>query len=187
MTAITVQRAAFYLDADGKCRWALDDIIDLRRVGASCHICGTPIRYVFKLYRTDGSVKPHPDVCYAPGNACAGTCHVGSECIAYLSREDILKVKATLSRIKREHNIARNKARAVLLGTFMQENRSVLLDQNWEYFGRRTILSSLDYMRREWARGADKKYMESAIQQELGKRGLKLPEKPKMVEIEASA
>jgi len=158
MAGIAEQRGAFYLDADGKCRWALDCITDLGRVGASCHICGTAIRYVFKLYRTDGSVKPHPDVCYAPGLNCP-KCHVGSECIEYLSREDMLKVKATLSRIKREHNIARNKARAVLLEKFVAENRAALWDQNWEYFGRRTLLSSLGFLFREWSSGADTKYM----------------------------
>lgn len=95
------------------------------------------------------------------------------------------RIKRFFADLNKERNSKKLKLRAETLGKFMLENREKLWDQNWDYFGRRTILSSLAYLKDAWEHGEDKPYMEPAMNGALAKFGLALPAKPKMKELES--
>jgi hypothetical protein len=94
------------------------------------------------------------------------------------------QIKAFFATVQRERNAKKLKVRAEALGKLMTENRGKLWDRTWDYFGQRTILSSLQYLKDAWARGEDKPYMEPAMNGALAKFGLELPAKPKLADVE---
>lgn len=86
--------------------------------------------------------------------------------------------------VARQRNAKRLAARAAAVKTLMRENYERLRDQNWDYYGRRTILTSLDYMRRSWESGRETPYMEAPMNAALAELGLQLPAKPKAKDLE---
>ena len=95
------------------------------------------------------------------------------------------EIKNFFARIQKERNIKKLGLRAMALDKLVRENWGKLNYQTWEYLGgRRSILSSLQYLKDTWVRGEEKPYMEPAMDKALAVFGLSLPPKPKLSELE---
>ncbi len=192
---ITEQRHDFYLDSDNVCRWkylgciltgdGVKHIYDipknsiqdvkmlnmLEEIGGRvidtgvCDICGkTNLQYNFIL-KYEGS-ENKKDLAVA-----------GSECIEYLDKADLLRIKMDKKRLDEQHK----KENAIIYGEFMEklvEAHPELQSKYWGYYYNRSLWDSLSYLIRKSKEGIPyyEKPFGKEIKKELLKYGIVIPD-----------
>ena len=190
MKNIMSDRIAFYLDADGNSHWEYVGMIDdsdgteffenkpsdMDVELGTCKVCGkNPIRYNFILKNT----VPNPETGWKYVS-------VGSECIQFLGREDMLRIKRDQKILKEKHDKENAKVfSSYVRNHFLPDHPGVWL-MEWEYFGhKKNIGGSLKFLAEKCMAGEP--MHERAFGKELRKvlkqNGLELPNLREMKEI----
>ena len=186
---ILSDRIAFYLDADGNSHWEYVGMIDtdgteffedkpsdLNAKLGTCKVCGkNPIRYNFILRNT----VPNPEEGwkYAP---------VGSECIQFLGREDMLRIKRDQKILKEKHD----KENALVFSSYIRNHflpeHPEVWKIGWEYFGyKKNLGGSLQFVAEKCKIGIPmhEKTFGKELRKALKQNGLELPNLREMKEI----
>ena len=186
---ILSDRIAFYLDADGNSHWEYVGMIDtdgteffedkpsdLNAKLGTCKVCGkNPIRYNFILRNT----VPNPEEGwkYAP---------VGSECIQFLGREDMLRIKRDQKILKEKHD----KENALVFSSYIRNHflpeHPEVWKMEWEYFGHKKNLGgSLKFIAEKCLTGEPmhEKAFGKELRKALKQNGIELPNLREMKEI----
>lgn len=188
MKSITGDRINFYLDSDKECRWEYVGVIvdgdvfsvnlpegtDISVTTGRCSVCGkTPIMYNYIL-KYNGKEK---DFNYAS---------VGSECIQYLNRVDMLRIAEDKKKIKEKSD----KTNAIIFGKYI---KTVFLPQHpdlwnmkWEYFGKeKNIGGSLNFLAQQCMEGnpLNEKTFGKDLKQALKVAGFSLPDMRTMKKV----
>ncbi len=183
-------RIAFYLDANGNPHWEYVGMIDdsdgteffedkpsdLDAKMGTCKVCGkNPIRYNFILKNT--VPNPEEDWKYVS---------VGSECIQFLGREDMLRIKRDQEILKEKHD--RENARvfsSYIRNHFLPEHPEVW-KMEWEYFDyKKNIGGSLKFIAEKCLTGEPmhEKAFGKELRKALKQNGIALPNLREMKEI----
>ncbi len=182
-------RIAFYLDANGNPHWEYVGMIDdsdgteffedkpsdLDAKMGTCKVCGkNPIRYNFILKNT--VPNPEEDWKYVS---------VGSECIQFLGREDMLRIKRDQKILKEKHD--RENARvfsSYIRNHFLPEHPEVW-KMEWEYFGhKKNVGGSLKFLAEKClTEPVHEKTFAKELRKFLKQNGIELPNLREMKEI----
>ena len=182
-------RIAFYLDANGNPHWEYVGMIDdsdgteffedkpsdLDAKMGTCKVCGkNPIRYNFILKNT----VPNPEEGWKYVS-------VGSECIQFLGREDMLRIKRDQKILKEKHD--RENARvfsSYIRNHFLPEHPEVW-KMEWEYFGhKKNVGGSLKFLAEKClTEPVHEKTFAKELRKFLKQNGIELPNLREMKEI----
>ena len=186
---ILSDRIAFYLDADGNNHWEYVGMIDdsdgteffenkpsdLNVEVGTCKVCGkTPIRYNFILRNT----VPNPDEGWKYVS-------VGSECIQFLDRTDMLRIKRDQKALKAKQD----KRNAIVFGSYIRDflpEHPEVWKMEWEYFGHKKNLGgSLKFISEKCMAGEPmhEKSFGKELRKVLNQNGLELPDLREMKRI----
>ena len=189
MKNILSDRIAFYLDVDGNSHWEYVGMIDdsdgteffedkpsdLNAKLGTCKVCGkNPIRYNFILRNT----VPNPEEGWKYVS-------VGSECIQFLGKEDMLRIKRDQKILKEKHD--RENARvfsSYIRNHFLPEHPEVW-KMEWEYFGhKKNVGGSLKFLAEKClTEPVHEKTFAKELRKFLKQNGIELPNLREMKEI----
>ena len=185
---ILSDRIAFYLDADGNSHWEYVGMIDtdgteffedkpsdLNAKLGTCKVCGkNPIRYNFILRNT----VPNPEEGwkYAP---------VGSECIQFLGREDMLRIKRDQKILKEKHDRENAKVFSSYIRNHFLPEHPEVWKMEWEYFGhKKNVGGSLKFLAEKClTEPVHEKTFAKELRKFLKQNGIELPNLREMKEI----
>ena len=186
---ILSDRIAFYLDANGNNHWEYVGMIDdsdgteffenkpsdLNVELGTCKVCGkNPIRYNFILKNT--FLNPEEGWKYVS---------VGSECIQFLDRTDMLRIKRDQKALKEKQD----KRNAIVFGSYIRDflpEHPEVWKMEWEYFGHKKNLGgSLKFISEKCMAGEPmhEKSFGKELRKVLKQNGLELPDLREMKRI----
>lgn len=187
---IMSDRIAFYLDADGNSHWKYVGMIDesegteffedrpsdLNVELRTCKVCGkNPIRYNFILQNT----VPNPEEGWKYVS-------VGSECIQFLGREDMLRIKRDQKILKEKHDSENAKVFSSYIRNYFLPEHPEVWNMEWEYFDhKKNIGGSLKFISEKCMTGEPmhEKTFGKELRKVLKQNGLELPNLREMKEI----
>ena len=187
---ILSDRIAFYLDANGNPHWEYVGMIDdsdgteffedkpsdLNAKMGTCRVCGkNPIRYNFILKNTVPNLEE--DWKYVS---------VGSECIQFLGREDMLRIKRDQKILKEKHDSENAKYFSSYIRNHFLPEHPEVWKMEWEYFGhKKNIGGSLKFIAEKCLTGEPihEKAFGKELRKALKQNGIELPNLREMKEI----
>jgi hypothetical protein len=190
MKNILGDRIAFYLDANGKCHWEYVGMIDSSEGTEffkkkpsdlvvkldTCRVCGKhPIRYNFILKNT----LTNPELGWKYVS-------VGSECIQFLDKEDMLRIKRDQKILREKHDKENAKVFGSYIRNHFMPSHPEVWNMEWEYFGhKKNVGGSLMFLSEKCRAGVPmhEKIYGQLLKEVLEKNGIELPNIRKMKEI----